>query len=399
MAQQQKAATAATSANPPAVWQVQNPVQSVAPTILRLTKLNRQSNLPSLRMVQQQKTATAASTANPPALWQVQVVTASRPTILRLTKLNRQVPAVNKVHTKSAPTSPQQMILDYQAFSRLTLQQQLRILDQNPVLQKLFPELHAPNLKKKRDFSVSKDPRPYARLKGQSTSTSAAQPQGQSKARSSISAVTSNANLLVVLRASKAGNFQEVKRFVESGGDVKEKDDNDNTVLHYAACSGSLEIVKYVVERGAEVNCLNVSNTTPLHYGVNCGSLEMVKYLIERGAMVTSEHKQGNWTVLYLACYKGNHLIVDYLLQHGAIKDIDSYDDGQPSPLSVTCIHGHTAVVQTLLKYNVDIRRQEKYICGNDEILNILKLELKKSIKHEEKIQALKAMDGEKMRK
>jgi ankyrin repeat protein len=173
---------------------------------------------------------------------------------------------------------------------------------------------------------------------------------------------------LGVLRAAKAGNFQEVKRFVESGGDVKEKDNNDYTVLHYAAYSGSLE---------------------------------MVKYLVEHGAMVTTEHKQGNWTVLSLACHKGNHLIVDYLLQHGAIKDICSYDDWQPSPLSVACFYGHTAVVQTLLKYKVDIRKQEKYICANDEIINILKLELKKSIKHQEKIQTLKAMpmDGEEMRK
>ena len=164
----------------------------------------------------------------------------------------------------------------------------------------------------------------------------------------------------LILKAAKAGNVQRMKRLVESGVDVNEKDDNNTTVLHYAARSGSLE---------------------------------MVKYLVEHGAMVTTEHKQGQSTVLYSACDKGNDLVVEYLLQHGAIQDID--DDEPCSPLSIACCKGHIAVVKTLLKYSVDVRKEKELVCGNDEIMDILKLRLKKSIKHQEKIQNLKAMDDE----
>jgi ankyrin repeat protein len=63
-------------------------------------------------------------------------------------------------------------------------------------------------------------------------------------------------------------------------------------------------------------------------------------------------------TILYLACKGGNALIVDYLLQHGAIKDLNNWQFN--SPLRIACRKGHTAVVQTLLKYNVDIRKEKE---------------------------------------
>ena len=47
------------------------------------------------------------------------------------------------------------------------------------------------------------------------------------------------------------------------------------------------------------------------------------------------------------------------------------------------------------MKYNVDIRKEkEPLICGNNEIINILNVELKKSLKHREKIKILKGMDN-----
>ena len=41
-----------------------------------------------------------------------------------------------------------------------------------------------------------------------------------------------------------------------------------------------------------------------------------------------------------------------------------------------------TALVQTLLKYKVDVRKEKELVCGNEEIANIIKLELRKSRTH-----------------
>ncbi len=131
--------------------------------------------------------------------------------------------------------------------------------------------------------------------------------------------------------------------------------------------------------------------------GVRSGSLEIVKYLIERGAKVTREDCRGTYTVLYLACSQGHDVIVDYLLQHGATEDLNTQNEN--SLLFIACQRGHTAVVQTLLKYDVDIRKEYLSVCRNDEIINMLKLELRKSIKHREEIKTLKTMDQGNMNK
>ena len=194
-----------------------------------------------------------------------------------------------------------------------------------------------------------------------------------------------------LLCAAKTGNFQQVKLLVEHGADVNCKNYHFGSPLHSGALSGSLEIIKYLVEHGADVNCENDCLGSPIHCAVSSGSLEIVKYLVEHGVDVTNEG--GKYTVLFLACEGGNASIVDYLLQHGATKDMDNWK--LKSPLRIACQKGHTSVVQTLMKYKVDIRKEkEPLICGNNEIINVLNVELKKSLKHREKIQILKGMDN-----
>ncbi len=202
-----------------------------------------------------------------------------------------------------------------------------------------------------------------------------------------------------LLKAVEEGNFREVKRLIESGADTNGrnlyKNQKDVTALHVAVRSGSLEMVKYLVEHGADMNCKNILNVTALHVAVHSGSLEIVKYLVEHGAKVTREDCRGWDTILWRACFNGNDVIVEYLLQHGAMEDLNTQASG--SPLYTACLSGHTAVVQTLLKYNVDIRKEYLLRCANYQIINTLKHELKKSIKHREKIEILKTMDEETM--
>ncbi|CAB4029249.1 Ankyrin repeat-containing domain, partial [Paramuricea clavata] len=216
--------------------------------------------------------------------------------------------------------------------------------------------------------------------------------------------------------AASSGTLEIVKYLVEHGANVNLKTLVVGSPLHSAASSGSLEIVKYLVEHNADVNCENGRVGSPLHSATSSGSLEivkylvehgadvihnaaqfgsleMVKYLVEHGAELTNEENLDMRAILFLACEDGNPTIVDYLLQHGAIKDMNNWK--LQSPLRIACRKGHTTVVQILLKYNVDIQKEkEPLICGNDEIINILNVDLKKSLKHREKIQILKGIDN-----
>ena len=233
-----------------------------------------------------------------------------------------------------------------------------------------------------------------------------------------------------IVKAAAELNFEEIKRLVECGADVNEKNLNESTALHCAAQHGSLEMVQYLVEHNADINCKNWRNETALHYAVKSGSLEvviylvehgagvndintsdrtnlhfaverdsleMVEYLVEHGAEVTRKGCRACDTVLYFACRLGNAPIVDYLLQHHGINDLNKKK--WTSPLKVACLGGHTQVVQTLLKYGVNIRQEKILTCGNDEIFNYLKRELNRSVKHKDKIHALKNLKEEELTK
>ena len=206
----------------------------------------------------------------------------------------------------------------------------------------------------------------------------------------------------IIHYAVQSGSFEIVKYLVEHGADVNCKTKKNESVLHYAARSRSLEMVKYLVEHGADVNSKTEKRFSVLHYAARYDSLEVVKYLVENGAKVTMEECKGDQTVLYEAFNLrkgGNERIVDYLLSHGAVKDIHECDRSGRSLLSIACYLGHIALVQTLLKYKVDVRKEKTLVCRNQEMVNIMNMELKKSIKHREKIENLKFLDDEKLKK
>ncbi|CAB4020468.1 -specific DARPin, partial, partial [Paramuricea clavata] len=176
------------------------------------------------------------------------------------------------------------------------------------------------------------------------------------------------------------------------GANVNARNDWNESALHVAVQAHSLEIVKYLVEHDADVNCKNLLNESALHYAAIIGSLEIVEYLVGHGAEVRSGDHCGENTVLFLACKQGNGLIVDYLLQHGAVHDIHKCDVRLRSPLRIACEKGDTCVAEILLKFNVDLRKEQKLFYDNDEIMDILELELE-SIKRREHAKISKETD------
>ena len=152
-----------------------------------------------------------------------------------------------------------------------------------------------------------------------------------------------------------------------------------------------------MVKHGADVNCANIKVETPLDLAAKMRSPEMVEYLFENNGKITNVDDDTWRKILYLACEVGNSSVVECLLQRKVINEITEYFESGWSPLRTACYYGHTAVVQTLCEHNVDIRKETKLECGSDEIISILNMELKKSLKHREKIQILKQMKKEKL--
>ena len=66
-------------------------------------------------------------------------------------------------------------------------------------------------------------------------------------------------------RAVAAGNFEEIKEFLTSGGNVnKLSSSSKSTLLHLAVWNGHKKIVQYLLTKGADINPKNNLGFTPL---------------------------------------------------------------------------------------------------------------------------------------
>ncbi len=196
--------------------------------------------------------------------------------------------------------------------------------------------------------------------------------------------------------AVHCGSLEMVKNFVENGAKVtSDEHHGKDTVLYWTCNDGNVLIVEYLLRHGAQrdINDYDHLGRSVLHHAVHIGSMGMVENLVENGAKVTSDEHHGEDTVLYWACQKENQSIVEYLLRHGVQRDINDYDHLGRSLLKNACYQGRSALVRTLLKFSVDIWKEVELTCGNEETTQILNIELKKSVKHQEKIQRLEAID------
>ena len=84
--------------------------------------------------------------------------------------------------------------------------------------------------------------------------------------------------------AAKVGHVEAVKKHLDSGVDVNEKNEDGFTPMHYAAQTGYKEITDLLIANGADVNSKDVYERTPLHFAAGYGHKETVELLIAKGA-------------------------------------------------------------------------------------------------------------------
>jgi hypothetical protein len=157
---------------------------------------------------------------------------------------------------------------------------------------------------KKKDWCpICRDPKINVTILKQQIGPVAAMPVNYENVLSAI--LQNSANVEVV-----KNNFKKVEAYIEQGGDVDAKDQQNRTLLHWACAQGKTQVVKLLVEKGADVNAKTARGLTPLHY--TGGGIEILKILIENDADVNAKTERG-YTPLYLARSRKHHEIVDFL--------------------------------------------------------------------------------------
>jgi ankyrin repeat protein len=82
-----------------------------------------------------------------------------------------------------------------------------------------------------------------------------------------------------------SNDFEKVKEFIQSKDIINICDKYGNTALFFAVRINNIDIIKYLIENGADLNAKNEDYESVLHYAAyKKNNLETIKYLIENGA-------------------------------------------------------------------------------------------------------------------
>ena len=163
----------------------------------------------------------------------------------------------------------------------------------------------------------------------------------------------------LLYHAAFKGYTDIVQFLLDNGADMMIADDNGNFPIHTASNKGQVRCVELLIKKGANVDLLNRKNLTPLHFAVCGDQYETTKLLINYGANVNSRNKGNSY--LYNASSHGNLLMVELLLQCGAIIDIPGRT-ATNSALHVASTKGHYKVISCLLNRGASLTlKDEKF--------------------------------------
>lgn len=159
--------------------------------------------------------------------------------------------------------------------------------------------------------------------------------------------------------ATMLDNLELVKELVEKGENPLDRDENNRTLMHFAAAQGRLKILRYLVDdRGCNPATGGSDNCDVLHIAVINGQIEVVKYLINQCKVDPSELDNLNNSALTYACYNGDIETATLLVKkmEDMTKEDIFYCDGTGenhfirNPLCGACSAGELPLVKYLIE-------------------------------------------------
>ena len=148
-------------------------------------------------------------------------------------------------------------------------------------------------------------------------------------------------------------DVEDVKKVVETGGDINQKNDLGFTPLLIAVKENNLDIVKYLVSKGADLTLKNNRGFDALIIATNENHLEIVEYLLEKGADITTTDPRNKRQPIHIAAKLGYIGILDVLLNKGV--DVNQATNNKEMPLHLAVQSLYVPAVKYLIEKGADI--------------------------------------------
>jgi ankyrin repeat protein len=166
-----------------------------------------------------------------------------------------------------------------------------------------------------------------------------------------------------------AGHPKIVQLFESSGADMHTRDNEGNTLLHFASdCPDTLAVLLHLLlTTGLRPNVSDNQGETPLHVAASAGNKAAVQLLLRYGADPAAVANDGFTTVLLTAVKSGRADVVRLLLDSGlgpeALAASKTHKEGI-TPLMVACAKNNPAVTRLLLERGRCQRRPQRRLCA-----------------------------------
>ncbi|XP_043992943.1 ankyrin repeat domain-containing protein 1 isoform X1 [Gambusia affinis] len=118
-------------------------------------------------------------------------------------------------------------------------------------------------------------------------------------------------------KASFKGHVEVMRRLLEAGAALEQKDKLEATAVHWACRGGNLPALQLLLHQGAKFTSRDKLQSTPLHVAVRTGHCECAEHLIHCGADVNARDRDGD-TPMHDAVRINRFKMIKLLMMYGA---------------------------------------------------------------------------------
>ena len=132
--------------------------------------------------------------------------------------------------------------------------------------------------------------------------------------------------------AIRKGTLDGIQLLLNKGANVKARDVNGRTSLHFAAFEENVNVIKLLLKCDSiDVDARDLFRTTPLHFAATAGNQALLQRLLQGNANLDLQDQYGS-TPLHLATRFGCTGTVQALLSAGAKTDLIDADEKLSPP-------------------------------------------------------------------
>lgn len=199
-----------------------------------------------------------------------------------------------------------------------------------------------------------------------------------------------------LIKACLVNNYDIVDLLISLGANINKLDRGGASALIYACQNQATETVKLLLTKKVHLNVETYEGQTPLTCATAKNNLKIVAMLVAAGAPVNHQGVRNSTTPLIMACSRGYHDLVQFLLRHNARTD-QVMNDGRTA-LICAGENGHEVVVQTLLTHNANINQvtllgTALHLAAGCENMNFLQILLRCNANSQLRYQGLTALE------